>query len=124
MVRPPAAPARELDIHFTIVVGRVITPGEQPQHHVGVQVVHRRVQVKAIRAVTRRGLEDHFRAHPLARCVGDAQVQPAAGIDPDVVRIIGKIIGTRADRRLNPPLNSNTEIHWWTSGRGTDFATP
>jgi hypothetical protein len=83
-------PAGKLEIDLTVRVGRVVAPGEQAEHDMGVEIVHDTVEVEPVGAAAEAAAGLHFRGLPLAVAVGDAQMEPTLVIDPDVVRAGGE----------------------------------
>lgn len=97
-------PARKLNIDLVgrvrpHVVGRV---GEQPQHHVRVELVDRSVELELVGAKAEALGGFELGAGPRAIRVRDLQVQRAAAIDPDVAGVPG-VRPRPAAARAHPP---------------------
>src|SRR5579864_6764027 len=79
------SPAREFDIEFPVIVGRIVAPSEQAQHHAGVQTIERAVHIKPVGPVAQCLLQDNFRKEPLCAGFRNLQMQASLGVNRNVV---------------------------------------
>ena len=73
------APPGDLDVDLTVVVGRVIAPGEETENDSRIDPVGRGVDPEAVGAVAEAPAGDDLGADPAVLAVGDLQVLSPLG---------------------------------------------
>src|SRR5206468_12457743 len=89
-----------------VAVGGIVTPREQREDHVRIEMAHRRAELEAVATVAEALCVDHLGAVPAPVRTRELQVQPAAAVDPDVPGRVREVVGARPDglrARLRSP---------------------